>query len=295
MNKRYVILTAAKNEINYIKKTLNSVISQTHKPSEWVIVSDKSTDGTEELIKKYEKKYKFIKLVALKGESKRDFGSQVHAINKGYKKLEKSNYEFIGNIDADVSFEPAYFENLINKFENNPKIGIAGGTIYEKRKNDSKFKYRKGNSLKNVPHAVQLFRKECFEEIGGYIPLKYGGPDWYAEINAKMHGWIVRSFEDLIVKHHKPTLSGEGFLKGAIRQGKMDYSIGTNPVFELIKCLYRINVYPNIFYPFYRLFGYVTCIIKNEKREATSDAIKYLQNEQISRLKDVAKNIIKIK
>ena len=164
-------------------------------------------------------------------------------------------YDFIGNLDADVSFEPRYFELLFEKFTCNHKLGLGGGFICEEK--NGKFVGRTMNNLRSVPHAIQMFRRECFEGIGGYIPLKYGGPDWCAEVMARMRGWEVSSFEDIKVLHHRPTTSAEGYYRGAFRSGLMDHSMGSHPIFEIFKCFRRARISPIIIGSFLRLIGYM--------------------------------------
>lgn len=278
----YVLITAARNEEKYIEKTIKAVINQTVLPKKWVIVSDNSTDKTDEIINKYEKKYNFIKLIQNKGDDKRNFGSQVKAINKGYEFIKNLDYDYIGNLDADISFESDYYEKIISCLIKNKKLGLAGGFVYEE--NNGEFNVKHTRSLNSVPHAIQLFKREVFEKIGGYIELKYGGPDWCAEVMVRMNNWEVRSFKEIPVYHLKPILTGEGLLKGAFRQGLMDHSLGAHPIFQILKCLSMIFYKPLFLYSFTRIYGFIIGYIKNEKRAVSKDFINFLRKEQIDRL-----------
>ena len=120
--KPYVLITAARNEEAYIEKTINSVISQTILPRKWVIVSDGSTDRTDQIVNKYAAKHDFIQLVHISGSTQRNFRSKVNAINIGYERLKHIEYEFIGILDADVSFKSDYFESILREFQKNPKL-----------------------------------------------------------------------------------------------------------------------------------------------------------------------------
>jgi len=283
MDPQYVLITAARNEEKYIPKTIEAVISQTIKPLKWIIVSDRSTDNTDNIVINAAKHVNFIELVSLRGDDKRNFGSQVRAINKGYEYVHGLKYNFIGNLDADVSFEPRYFELLFQKFSNNDTLGLCGGFICEEK--NGEFVGRPTNNLRSVPHAIQMFRRECFEGIGGYIPLKYGGPDWCAEVMARMKGWEVSSFEDMRVLHHRPTTSAEGYYRGRFRSGLMDYSMGSHPLFEIIKCFSRVRSRPIIIGSILRLIGYMYGYLKRETRLVPEEVTKYLRLEQVSRIK----------
>ena len=282
---KYVIITAAKNEGKNIENTILSIVRQTVIPQLWVIVSDQSTDDTDDIIRKYEKEYSFMKLLRREKEENRNFGSQVRSINIGYEfiKRKQINYQYIGNLDADISLLPGYYEEIFEKFELNKNIGLAGGYIYEKDKDE--FKVRKHNNLNSIAHGIQMFRRECFEEIGGYREMTYGGPDWVAEVLARKNGWEVKAFPNIKVFHHRHTLSEEGKLRGRYRQGLMDYSVGSLFMFEIFKCIRRFDSRPYVIGGLCRFVGFLSAMISGEKRAVPEDFVNYLQKEQICRIK----------
>jgi glycosyltransferase involved in cell wall biosynthesis len=286
LNKKiYVLITAARNEEVYIEKTILSVTHQTISPARWVIVSDGSTDKTDDIAEKYAKQYSFMQVLRIRGDNRRNFGSQVRAINIGYEQLKDIRYEFIGNLDADISFDDDYYERILEKFQQNQRLGLAGGFIYEEHK--GKFKGRKFNNINSVPHAIQIFRRQCFELIGGYIPLPYGGPDWVAEVTARMNGWEVKALPELKVFHHRPTATADGVLRGKFRQGLMDYSVGSHPVFEIFKCIHRIKGRPYFIGSLLRLLGFVCGYFRRENRTVSNEFIRYLRKEQTLRIKSL--------
>ncbi len=284
LHNAYVLVTAAYNEGGFIENTIRSVISQEAPPARWVIVSDGSTDNTDEIVKRYAAQYGFIQLYRITEDHPRNFAAQVNAINAGMAQLYGVEYEFIGNMDADVTMEPTYFRQLLEKFQLDPKLGLGGGMIYEEDV-DGKFKGRKTNSRSSVAHACQLFRRECFAAVGGkYIPLPYGGPDTYAETTARMKGWHVESFEDLTMFHHRPTGSAGGLLKSCFRQGKMDYSLGALPLFEVLKLASRAWVKPYLVGSLVRFAGFVHSYSQREPRAVPLEFMSYLRKEQRHRL-----------
>lgn len=281
----YVLITPARNEEAYIEKTIQAVISQTILPEKWVIVSDGSTDRTEEIVTSYLNNYSFIYLLRREGDKQRNFGSQVRAISAGCEKLKGIEYSFIGNLDADVSFQPDYYEIILKRFDARPTLGLAGGYIYEER--NGKFIARPLNRPTSVAHAVQLFRKNCYADIGGYMALKYGGPDSHAEVTARLKGWEVEAFTDLPAYHHKPTLTAEGKLKGGFRQGRMDYSLGSSPIFELFRCIRRIRRPYGFLYALYRLTGFILGYLIREKRPVSKEFIKQLRKEENQKIREI--------
>ena len=164
MNKeKYILITAAKNEELFIGNTIQSVLNQTIKPERWIIVSDGSTDRTNAIVDLYKNKNNFIDLIALPPNKERNFSSKVNALNMALKKFEGMKFNFIGNLDADVTLDKSYYEDVFRTFQSNPKLGIAGGIILD-CVGDKELP--QNISLNSVAGAIQVFRKECFDKIG---------------------------------------------------------------------------------------------------------------------------------
>jgi glycosyltransferase involved in cell wall biosynthesis len=284
-------VTAAFNEAALIEQVITSVVSQTLLPEKWIIVSDGSTDDTDNIVRKYAAKHSFIELYRISEDHPRNFAAQVNAINRGFELLADHDYQFIGNLDADITLAPEYFERLIKKFDEDPKLGLGGGSIYE-RDRHGRFKGRPGNTTFSVAHACQMFRKECFKAIGcAYLPLPYGGPDAHAEVAARIKGWRVASFLDLNVYHHRRTGSVGGILRGWFRQGKMDYSLGTLPSFEIIKLIRRLLVRPYVIGAAARLAGFLNAYWHREERAVPNEFLVHLRNEQRQRIANLFRTI----
>jgi glycosyltransferase involved in cell wall biosynthesis len=280
----YVLVTAAYNEERFIEQTIRSVVAQTVLPARWIIVSDGSTDRTDDIVQSYAAANPFLQLYRITEDHPRNFAAQVYAINAGLAQLKDAEYGLVGNLDADITLEPDYFQRLLEKFRRDPRLGLGGGTICE-RGADGEFRPRPIASFTAVAHACQLFRRECFEAIGGsYRPLRYGGPDTYAEISARMKRWGVASFADLKVFHHRPTNSAEGMLRGWYRQGKMDYSLGALPLFEFFKLFRRLWVKPYLTGALARCAGFLDCYWRREERAVPDDFVAYLRQEQKQRV-----------
>lgn len=283
IDKQYVLVTPARNEEKYIDKTLQAVLSQTFLPKRWVIVSNGSTDQTDELVKYYARKCKFIELINLFSHGTRNFGSKVEAFNAGHERLKGDSYDFIGNLDADVSFDNSYFEKIIKKFELNSKLGIAGGIILEEIRGNF---VPQRVSLNSVAGAVQFFRRECYEAIGGYIPMEHGGVDAAAEILARMNGWEAGTFPEVEVLHHRRVLTGKkSVIHTKFYQGLGNYLIGYHPLFQIASALYRISDRPFFFGSMSMLAGFCFANFRSYKKKLPNGAIRYLRSEQMQRLK----------
>jgi len=282
-NPAYVLVTAARNEEQFIAQTIESVVAQTVQPLQWVIISDASTDQTDRIVQRYADQYPFIRLLRLTKDHPRNFGAQVDAIRAGVGLLRSCSYDFIGNLDADVSFEPDYFGALLQRFEGRPSLGLAGGTV---RELDGSIREAcRGERLQAVAHAVQLFRRPCFEMIGGYPALPYGGPDTFAEVAARMQGWDVEGFQDLVVQHYRPVGSAGGILRGRFRQGLMDFSLGYLPSFELARCARRIRERPAVIGVVIRVIGFGWAYASFKKRQVPVEFVQFLRREQSQRLR----------
>lgn len=284
MKPRYVLVTAAYNEEPLIEETIQSVVAQTWRPAEWNIVSDASSDKTDQIVEKYAAQYDFVHLIRITEEHPRNFAAQVNAINTGIRQLKNNDFEYLGNLDADITLPPEYFSRLLGKFVGNPRLGLGGGFIYEKSA-DGQFRSRKRNSVKSVAHACQFFRRACFEAVGGcYFPLPYGGPDVYAEVAARMKEWDVMSFDDLPVHHHRFTGSADHYLRNCFRQGRADYSLGTIPMFEFVRLLRRTVDKPYMIGSLARLAGYSYSYCIRQSRPVPTAFLRYIRKEQAHRL-----------
>lgn len=280
----YVLVTAAYNEERFIEPLLESVMSQTLLPLRWIIVSDGSIDDTDRIVRNWAARYPIIRLHRITEDHPRNFTAQVHAINLGISLLCNLNYEFIGNLDADITLTPDYFERLIGRFASRSQLGLAGGVIYEQNGSGS-FGPRRVFTVTSVAHACQFFRRTAFEAVGGvYRPLPYGGPDTYAEVSVRRAGYEVVTFEDLPVFHHRPTNGAEGALRGCYRQGKMDFSLGNLPAFEILKLLRRAPDRPYLLGALARLGGFVGCYLRGEEKAVEPEFVSFLRHEQRRRL-----------
>jgi glycosyltransferase involved in cell wall biosynthesis len=279
----YVVLTAAYNEERFIERTIQSILAQTILPARWVIVSDGSTDRTDEIVCGYCARHAFMRLLRVEKDQARGVVRKVNALNTAYREVQDVEYGFLANLDADIVLSEGYFETLMQRFQVEPALGISGGLIYEER--GGEFKARISNSVHSVAHAAQLVRRECYEAIGGYVPLKYGGEDWCAEVSARMKGWSVKAFSDLKVKHLRTTGAADRALTHCFRQGKMDHSIGSHPVFEILKCARRVPERPFAAGAVARLAGFFWSYATKEPRLVPQELAGFLRNEQKDRLK----------
>lgn len=285
MNLNYILITPAYNEEMFIEKTIRSVINQTFLPLSWIIVSDGSTDNTNTIIRKYTNKFNWMTLIELPEKKDRDFASKVNAFNVGLNKIKSSNYDIICNLDADISFENNYFEYLLEKFDQEPKLGVAGTDYIEGNFHSFKNSYI---SVQHVNGGCQLFRKECFENIGGYIPVKAGGIDWIAVTTARMKGWITQSFPDRTFYHHRKIGTADSdVLTSYYRYGKKDYFLGGHPLWEIFRGIFQMTKKPFLLGGLILLSGYFGSMIRRDEKPISKELIKFHRQEQMKRLRQI--------
>jgi glycosyltransferase involved in cell wall biosynthesis len=279
--KPYLLITPARDEEAYIEKTIHSVVSQTVRPIKWVIVSDNSVDRTDEIVKEYADRYDFILFLRRSATNLRNYGSKALAIQFGYEQIKDLPFDFIGNLDADVSFEPTYYESILQKFEENPTLGLAGGVRYDRQGNDFHPLICARNS---VGGPFQLFRRACYDAIGGYRPLRFGGIDTVAETMVRMHGWKVESFPEYKVYHYRPTgTAGGGLIRARYKMGVIAYTTGYHPLFYLSRCALRMFSPPPVIGSITMLAGYISAAIRYDIL-VPDDFVRFIRAEQMARL-----------
>jgi glycosyltransferase involved in cell wall biosynthesis len=281
----YVLITPAYNEADLIEKTIQSVVAQTRLPRTWVIVDDGSVDKTGEIVQEYARRYDWIWSVRReKVAGHTYYASNVFAIQEGLRRVEGLDYAYVAILDADIELCSNYYESVLSRFEKYSELGIGTGTYLE-REGDRFVEAR--IDRRSTPKAIQVFRRECYEQIGGYIPFKNGGEDSGAEVLARMNGWQTWSFPDIKVVHNRPVGTGDGrsLLRARFRFGLTDYCLGAHPAFMLCKCVKRcVWERPYVLSGCLRLVGYLYACCRREPSQMPPEAKRFLRKEQLGRL-----------
>ena len=289
----YVLVTPARNEAAFIEKTIASVIQQTILPAKWVIVNDGSTDTTGSLAEKSAAGHDWIEVVNLPVRKERNFAAKVHAFNAGQERLKTVKYEIIGNLDSDVSLDPDHFEFLLNKFAADPQLGVAGTTFREHGYSSET------NSFEGQTHVsgqCQVFRRTCFEEIGGYFANEAGGIDWIAVTTARMMGWKTRSFREKSFFHYRSLGTAErSRLASSFSYGEKDYYLGGHPLWELFRVAYRSTRKPYLIDGLALYSGYLSAFARQMKRPVSDDLMRFHRKEQMAKLKAIFRSLFRLK
>ena len=277
----YVLITPVRDEEATIGRTIATVLRQSRLPREWVIVSDGSTDATDDIIRRASAANPWIRLLRLEHRPGRSFAAVVQNTMYGITNLVFKNYDYLGLLDADLEFQSDYFERIIQRFDEYPSLGLAGGMVIDLGLPKNRFP----RNRQDVPGAVQFFRRECFEKIGGLIPIPEGGWDMMTCTIARMNGYQTRLFTDLVVDHLKPrNISQGGVIRRKWQMGLRDYAAGYHPLFEAVKCLSRLKDRPFVIGAVAWWIGFFMAAIQRRPRIIGPDVIDHVRQEQLDRL-----------
>jgi len=279
---QYALITPARNEADFIELTIKSVVAQKIRPIKWVIVSDGSTDSTDDIVTKYAAVHPWIELVKMPERRERHFAGKAHAVNAGCGRLIKLPYDIIGNLDADVSFEPDYFAFLMDRFAENPKLGVAGTAFLE---GGLTYNYEFVGT-DHVSGMCQMFRRECFQAIGGYLTIRSGGIDLMAVLSARVQGWETQTFLEKTFTHHR--CQGGALhtrLRGRWHMGRKDYLLGNHPLWEILRGLYQMARKPYVIGGFLVLTSYMWDALCGTERTMPEELMALRRRDQLQRLK----------
>ena len=289
----YVLITPARNEEEFIEKTIESVVHQTILPLKWVIVDDGSTDATGDIVSRYLEQSPWIELVQRNQRQGRSFAGKVHAFNAGFERVRDLPYEVIGNLDGDISFDRDHFEFLLGKFSEDPCLGVAG-TVFNEDGYSSATDSFEGQ--RHVAGQCQLFRKQCWTEIGGYVPHREGGVDWMAVITARMMGWKTRSFREKAFFHQRHLgTAGRGRVASSFAYGKKDYFMGGHPVWESFRVAYQMTKQPYCVAGLALGAGYGWALLRRMPRPVSRELMAFHRKEQMAKLKRILKSLLMFK
>jgi biofilm PGA synthesis N-glycosyltransferase PgaC len=279
---RYVIVTPVRNEEAYISLTIDSLVAQTVRPVKWIIVNDGSTDNTGRIAEEGARLHTWITVVnrADRGFRKAG-GGVVDAFYDGYRRIENETWDYLVKLDGDLSFAVDYFEKCFEKFEQDDRLGIAGGTICcnaggiieAEAKDDPRF---------HVRGATKIYRSACWWDIGGLI--KAPGWDTLDEVKANMLGWTTRTLSGIDAVHHRPTGAAYGVWNDRVKAGMANYISGYHPLFMLLKCARRMAEKPYLVAGFGLLYGFVKGYLKKIPQVEDRALIQYFREQQINRL-----------
>jgi len=288
----YVLITPARNEAAYLEMTMRSVIAQTVLPKRWIIVDDGSEDDTGEIARCLGEERPWIELVRLPVRRDRSFAGKAQAFDAGYERVRSLSFDIIGCLDADITFVDDYFSFLLQQFVSDPKLGVAGTHYVEGDFHSFNDSYI---DVRHVNGGCQLFRRACFDDVGGYIPIRGGGIDWVAVTTARMKGWTTHSYAERTFQHHRKIGTAESNeLASLFNYGKKDHFLGGHPLWELFRGAYQMTKKPYLVGGVTLIAGYLWSCVTLPARPISKELVKFHQDEQLERLKQLISRRLRV-
>lgn len=276
----YVLISPCRNEANFMRQTLNSVIAQSVLPAKWVIVDDGSSDETPRILDEYAAQYDWIQIVTRPDRGRRAVGSGVmEAFYAGYETINPDDYTYLCKLDLDLRLPSRYFEILIERMEANSRIATCSGKAY----------IEVSGRLINERHgdetsigASKFYRVSHFKEMGGFVrEVMWDGIDCH---RCRMNGWIACSWDDdpeLRFVHLRPMGSSQNSIyTGRVRHGYGQYFMGTSFVYILASAIYRIPEKPYLFGGLAILWGWLSSALQSKPQYNDPDFRKFLRHYQ---------------
>ena len=281
MNNKYLIVSPCRNEEEYMRITLDSVCNQSITPDKWVIVDDGSTDATPDILKEYAAKYDFISIVKREDRGHRKVGPGViEAFYDGLNSVNKDEYEYLCKLDLDLDLPPKYFETLIDRMKQNPRIGTCSGKPYfvDKKSGDL---VSEACGDENSVGMTKFYRVSCFKQVGGFVKeVMWDGIDGH---RCRMLGWIAISWDEPDIKfiHLRPMGSSQvGIFTGRTRHGFGQYFMGTSFTYMTASALYRCFRPPYLIGGAGMWWGYIKSALSGKDRLDGNEFRSFLRKYQ---------------
>ena len=276
---KYCVITAVRDEEECIAGTIESVLGQTIRPTEWIIVDDGSTDATARILDRYAREYSWIQILHRQNRGFRSSGGGIEAFLDAYRSLRSPDWEYLVNLDGDLTFAPDYFENCFQYFRDMPRLGIAGGTMYVQA---GKHLQLETAPSFHVRGGTKIYRRDCWENLGGLVCSL--GWDTVDEIKANQLGWRTQSFPDVQLLHNRATGAAWGAWGNAVNDGEADYLVGYHPLFFFLKCIRHIFQRPYLVRSFGMAYGFLRCVVLRTPQITNGELKDYLRRQQLRRL-----------
>ncbi len=278
---RYCLITPCRDEAKYARRTLNSVTSQSVLPALWIIVDDGSHDQTPAILAEYAARFPFIRIMRREDRGFRKLGGGViDAFYHGYDSINPAEFDFICKLDLDLDLPAGYFETLMQRMIQEPRLGTASGKPYFIDESTGRRVSEKCGDENSVG-MVKFYRTTCFVQIGGFVrALMWDGIDCH---RCRMLGWIAVSWDDpsLNFIHLRPMgTSHKNWWTGRVRHGTGQYFMGTGPVYMLASALYRLGHPPIIMGSAANLWGYFKSMATRQPRYGDAAFRQFLNRYQ---------------
>lgn len=283
-SQRYALISPCRNEADHIRRTLDSVITQTVRPALWIVVDDGSTDDTPTILDDYAARHDWIRIVVKPNRGHRAVGPGVmEAFYAGLEHVDLTAFDYICKLDVDLDLPPRYFETLMQRMAENPRLGSASGKPYNRTSSGAWISERCGDEMS--VGMTKFYRVACFKDIGGFVrEVMWDGIDCH---KSRQLGWVVRSWDesDLQFEHLRPMGSSQNnILTGRVRHGFGQYFMGSDPLYFTATAVFRMTQAPFVIGGLAMLWGYFSAALRRQTRledEALQAFIRKYQRQAL--------------
>ena len=281
--KCYVLISPCRNEADYMRQTLDTVIAQSIRPTKWVIVDDGSTDATPQILAEYAEKHDWINIVTRADRGHRAVGPGViEAFYVGYETIKPDDYNYLCKLDLDLRLPSRYFEILMERMDANPRIATCSGKAYIE-KNGHLLYERHGDETSLG--MTKFYRVSCFKAIGGFVhEVMWDGIDCH---RCRMLGWIACSWDEPELRfiHLRPEGSSQqSVYTGRIRHGYGQYYMGTSLLYMTASAIYRLNEKPYVLGSLANMWGWIRSALQGKPRYDDLEFRRFLRRYQMRSL-----------
>jgi len=279
MNRRYVLISPCRNEADYMRQTLDTVIAQSVRPAKWIIVDDGSTDETPGILQEYSQRHDWIEVVTRTDRGHRAVGPGViEAFYAGYESIDPDSYDYLCKLDLDLRLPPRYFERLMERMDANPKIATCSGKSYFEKEGSLVYERHSDETSLGM---TKFYRVSCFKEIGGFVrEVMWDGIDCH---RCRMMGWIACSWDEpeLRFVHLRPVGSSQkGIYTGRMRHGYGQYFMGTGFIYMAVSAVNRMVDKPYVLGGLAMLWGWLKSALQGKPRYGDPEFRKFLRRYQ---------------
>jgi len=279
--RRYVVISPCRNELQYVKKTLDSVIGQSVPPALWVIVDDGSTDGTSDILADYEGRYDFIKVVRREDRGRRAVGPGViEALYAGLEDVDLNQFDYLCKLDLDLDLPGTYFEILMERMEQDPRLGTCSGKPYYRDSQSGDLVSERCGDEMSVG-MTKFYRTQCFQEIGGFVrEVMWDGIDCH---RCRMLGWKACSWDEpelRFIHLRQMGSSQQSIYTGRLRWGFGQYFMGSSLLYLTASAVYRMVERPVVIGGLCMWWGYVRAWLRRTPRYQDVEFRKFLRKYQ---------------
>jgi glycosyltransferase involved in cell wall biosynthesis len=285
-NRRYVLISPCRDEAEYMRRTLDSVVAQSTPPALWVVVDDGSTDATASILEEYCSRVSWLKVIRRPNRGRRSVGPGViEAFYAGLDEINLADFDYVCKLDLDLDLPPRYFEALMERMEANPRLGTTSGKPYFTDPLTGKLVPEVCGDENSVG-MTKFYRIQCFREIGGFVrQVMWDGIDCH---RCRLLGWMADSVDDAAVRflHLRPMGSSQkGIWTGRVRAGYGQYFMGTAPLYQLAVLVYRLPKHPVVVGSIAMFWGYVSSALRGVPRYEDPEFRRFLRKYQMACLR----------